>query len=76
MIASGTINNFVSAATAQAVKPKTINSELMCVTIGNKSKVPSTKLAKLSILFAFGATQIVLFCAVLKLGTPVILGMN
>ena len=56
MIDSGTMKNFVSAALVQAVKAKTINTEAMCVTLGNKFKVLTTKLAKLSNFFASGAT--------------------
>ena len=59
LISSGTMHIVVSVALAQAVKSTTIYAEPMCVTLGNKFKVLSAKLAKLSILFSFGATQMV-----------------
>ena len=46
------------------------------MTLGNRFKVLSTKLAKLSISFASGATQMVQCHIVPKLSAPVILGMN
>ena len=58
-IDSGAMHNFVSAVLIQAVQATTINTEPMCVTLGNKFKVLSTRLAKASILFASGATQMV-----------------
>ena len=70
------MNNFVSTALAQAVKATTINAEPICVTLGNKFKVLSTKLAKLSILFASGAVQIVWCHIVPELSALVILGMD
>ena len=75
LIDSGLTHNFVSAALVQAVKATTINTELMCVTLGNKFKVLSTNLAKLGISFASGAAQTVLCCIVLELSALVILGM-
>ena len=59
LIDSGTMHNFVSAVLAQEMQATTINAEPMCVTLGNKSKVQSTKLAKLRISFASGAAQTV-----------------
>ena len=56
---SGTMHNFVSAALVQTVKATTINAEPICVTLRNKFKMLSTKLAKLSVLFASGAAQTV-----------------
>ena len=70
------INNFVSAALMQAVKATTINAELMCVTLGNKAKVLSTRLAKLSISFTSEAAQMVWCCVVLEMSVPIILRMD
>ena len=61
------MHNFVSAILVQAVKATNINEEQICVTLGNKFKVLSIKLAKLSILFAFGAAQTVWCYAVPEL---------
>ena len=41
LIDSGEMQNFVSAALAQAVKATTIYTEPICVTFGNKFKVLS-----------------------------------
>ena len=60
----------------QAVKATTINTEPICVTLGNKSKVLALSLAKLSILFASGATQMVWCHVVPELSALVILGMD
>ena len=54
------MHNFVSALFLQAVQATIINIEPMYVTLGNKLKVLSTKLAKLSISFTSGAAQTVL----------------
>ena len=70
------MHNCVSAACAQAVKATTINTEPICVTLGNKFKVLSTKLAKLSILFTSGAAQTVKCCVVPELSALVILGID
>ena len=76
LIDSGIMYNFVSAALEQAVQATAINIEPMCKTLGNKFKVLSTKLAKLSISFASGAAQTVWFHIVPELSAPVILGMD
>ena len=76
LIDSGAMHNFLSTTLVQAVQATTINIEPMCVTLGNKFKVLSTKLAKLNISFAFGAAQMVWCCIVPKLSAPVILGMD
>ena len=76
LVDSGETHNFVSAALTQAVKATTINTEPMCVTLGNKFKVLSTKLAKLSISFASGAAQIVWCHIMSELSTLVILEMD
>ena len=76
MIDSGTVHNFVSAVLVKAVKATTINAEPMCVPLGNKIKVFSTKLGKLSISFASGAAQTVWCYIVPELSAPVILGMD
>ena len=76
LIDSGIIHNFVSAVLMQAVKATTINVEPMCLTLGNRFKVFSTKLAKLSILFASGAAQIVWCHIVPELSALVILGID
>ena len=60
----------------QAVKATTINTNLMCVTLGNKCKVLSTYLVKLSISFTSVATLMVWCCVVPDLSAPVILGMS
>ena len=60
----------------QAVKATTINAEPICVTLGNKFKVLSAKLAKLSILFTSGASRMVWCYIVPELSALVILGMN
>ena len=70
------MHNFVSAALVQAVKATTINTKPMCVTLGNKFKVLSIKLAKLSILFAFGATQMVRCHIIPELTAPIILRID
>ena len=70
------MHNFVSTVLAQAVQATTINAEPMCVTLGNRFRVFSTKLAKLGILFASGAVQTI-WCYVLrKLIALVIVGMD
>ena len=76
MIDSGAVHNFVSAAFAQAAQATTINVEPMCVILGNKFKVLSAKLAKLSISFASGAAQMVWCYVVPELSAPVIFGMD
>ena len=76
LIDSGAMHNFVSAALVQAVQALTINVEPMCVTLGNKFKVLSAKLASLSIFFASGSAQTVWCCVVAKLSALVILGMD
>ena len=48
----------------------------MCVTLGNKFKVLSTKLVKLSISLASGAAQMVWCHIVPELSAPVNLGMD
>ena len=53
------MNSFVSAVLMQAVKASANNAELICVTLANRFKVLSTKLAKLSISFTSGAAQMV-----------------
>ena len=70
------MHNFVSAALVQAVQATTINIEPICVTLGNKFKVLSTKLAKLSISFTSGAAQMVWCYVVPELSALVILGMD
>ena len=55
LIDSGAMHSYVSAVLMQAVKATTINIEPICVTLGKKPKVLSTKLAKLSISFTAGA---------------------
>ena len=66
----------MSAVLGQAVQATNINAEPICVTLGNKSKVLSAKLAKLSILFASGAAQMVWCHVVLELSAPVIFRMD
>ena len=70
------MHNLVSAALAQAVKVTTKNAEPMYLTLGNKSKVLSTKLAMLSVSFASGAIQMVWCCIVPVLSASVIFQMN
>ena len=76
LIDSGAMHNFVSAAFAQAVQVITINIEPMCVILGDKFKVLSIKLAKLSISFASGALQTVWYHILPELSAPVILGKD
>ena len=76
LIDSGAINNFVSAVLMQAVKATTINSEPICVTLGNKFKVFSSRLAKLSISIASGAAQMVWCYIVPELSPLVILRID
>ena len=76
LIDSGAMLNFMSAALAQTVKATTINAEPVCVTLGNKFKILSAKLAKLSILFASEAAQTVWCYIVPELNAPVIIGMD
>ena len=45
LIDSGAMHNFMSAVFAQAVQATTINVEPICITLGNKFKVISAKLA-------------------------------
>ena len=59
LVNSGEMHNFVSAVLVQAMQAITINIEKKYMTLGNRFKVLSTKLAKLSISFASGATQMV-----------------
>ena len=70
------MHNFVSATLTQAVKATTINAEPIYVTLGNKFKVLSTKLAQLSTLFASGAVQIIWCHIVPELSAPVILRID
>ena len=60
----------------QAVKASANNSELICVTLGNRFKVLSTKLAKLSNSFTSGAAQTIWCYALPKLSALVILGID
>ena len=53
------MHNFVNTALAQVVQAATINTEPICIILGNKFKVLNAKLAKLSISFASSAAQIV-----------------
>ena len=71
LIDSGEMHNFVSAELVQQCK-----LQLMCVTMGNKLKVLSTTLAKLSISCASRAAQMVWCHIVLKLSALVIIGMD
>ena len=66
----------MSAILAQVVKATTINVKPICLTLGNKFKVLGAKLAKLSISFTHGATQIVWCHIVPKLSALVILGID
>ena len=68
--------NFLSAIFTQAVKDTTNYTGPIYATLGNKFKVISTKLAKLSIPFAFRATQMVWWHVVHELSILVILGMD
>ena len=76
LVNSGAMHNCVSAALVQAVKATTINAKPTCITLGNKFKVLSTKLAKLRISFTYGATQMVWSHVVPELSALVILGMD
>ena len=76
LIDSGAMHNFVNAALMQAVQAITINTEPICVTLGNKFKVLSTKLAKLTISFTSRAVQMVWYCIVPELSAPVIFGVD
>ena len=76
LINSGATHNFVSAALVQAVKATTINAEPICVTLGHRLKVLTTRLAKISIVFTSGAAQAV-WCHVMpKLSASVIFRME
>ena len=70
------MHSFVSAVLVQTVKATTTNVEPMYMTLGNKFKVLSAQLAKLSIWFTIGAAQIDWCNVVLELSVPVILGMD
>ena len=70
------MNNFVSAALVQGVKTTTIYTDPIYVTLGNKLKLLSTKLANLSVLSTCGSVQTVWVCFVPKLSIPVIFGMD
>ena len=59
LIDSGAMHNFVTTSIVQVVQATTINAKPIYVTLGNKSKVLGTKLAKLSISFTSGAIQMV-----------------
>ena len=76
LIDSGAMHNFVSAVLVQAVQAITINTEPIFGNLGNKYKVLSAKLAKLSISFAYGAAQMVWCCVVPELSALVIFGMD
>ena len=76
LIDSGATHNFVNAALAQAVQATNNNAEPIYVTIGNKFKMLSTKLVKLSISFTSGAAQTVWCRIVPELSVPVILGID
>ena len=66
----------MSAVLVQAVNTTTMHAEPMCVTLGNQFSVLSTKLAKLSILYAADAAQKVLCHIVPEQSALVILGMD
>ena len=70
------MHNFVSVAFVQAVNTTTMHTEPMYITLGNKFKVLSTKLAKLSISFAASTAQTVWCYIVPELSAPDILGMD
>ena len=76
LINFGAAHNFMSGALVQAVKITTISAEPMFLTLGNKFKVLSTKLAKLSILFTSGAAKMVLCYVGPEVSAPVILRMD
>ena len=50
LIDSGAMHNFASDTLVQAVQASTINVEPIYITLGNKTKVLSTKLAKLYLI--------------------------
>ena len=76
LIDSGITHNFVNAALPQSVQVITINVKPKLITLGNKYKVLSNKLAKLRILFTFVTAQMVQCHVMPKLRAPVILGMD
>ena len=70
------MHNFASAVLVQEMQATTINTEPMCVILGNKFNLFSTKLAKLGILFASRAIQIVWCYIVPEISALVILRMD
>ena len=76
LINSGAMHSFVSIALGQAVQATTINIELICITLGIKFKVHSTKVAKQSISFTFRASQMVWCYVMPKVSAPVVLGID